>query len=213
MLFNFSNLIQNYKLNIKGAIQVGAHYGQEIEDFLKNNITNIICFEPCPEAFEKLKTNSINKALIFNFALGNDNKIVKMYVEKNNEGMSNSILKPLLHLNQYPHITFDSEINVKMKKLDDFIEENKDLKISINNYNFICLDVQGFELEVLKGCPQTLKNIDYILCEVHRDELYENCCKVDQIDKYLNQFNFNRVETTWDGGIWGDAFYIKEQLN
>jgi FkbM family methyltransferase len=213
MLFNFSNLIQNYKLNIKGAIQVGAHYGQEIEDFLKNNITNIICFEPCPEAFEKLKTNSINKALIFNFALGNDNKIVKMYVEKNNEGMSNSILKPLLHLNQYPHITFDFEINVKMKKLDDFIEENKDLKISINNYNFICLDVQGFELEVLKGCQQTLKNIDYILCEVHRDELYENCCKVDQIDKYLNQFNFNRVETTWDGGIWGDAFYIKEQLN
>ncbi len=213
MLFNFSNLIQNYKLNIKGVIQAGAHYGQEIEDFLKNNITNIICFEPCPEAFEKLKTNSINKALIFNFALGNDNKIVKMYVEKNNEGMSNSILKPLLHLNQYPHITFDFEINVKMKKLDDFIEENKDLKISINNYNFICLDVQGFELEVLKGCPQTLKNIDYILCEVHRDELYENCCKVDQIDKYLNQFNFNRVETTWDGGIWGDAFYIKEQLN
>ena len=57
MLFNLSNLIQNHKLNIKGVIQAGAHYGQEIEDFLKNDITNIICFEPCPEAFEKLKIN------------------------------------------------------------------------------------------------------------------------------------------------------------
>ena len=58
MLFNLCNLIQNYKLNIKGVIQAGAHYGQEIEDFLKNDITNIVCFEPCPEAFEKLKTKS-----------------------------------------------------------------------------------------------------------------------------------------------------------
>ena len=209
MLFNLSNLIQNHKLNIKGVIQAGAHYGQEIEDFLKNDITNIICFEPCPEAFEKLKINSINKALIFNFALGNDDKIVKMYIEKNNEGMSNSILKPVLHLNRYPHITFDSEISIKMKKLDNFIEENINLKNSINNYNFLCLDVQGFELEVLKGCQQALQNIDYILCEVNRDEVYENCAKVDQIDQYLKQFNFNRIETTWDGGIWGDALYIK----
>jgi FkbM family methyltransferase len=209
MLFNLSNLIHNYKLNIKGVIQAGAHYGQEIDDFLKNNITNIICFEPSPEAFEKLKINSINKALIFNLALGNDDKIVKMYIEKNNEGMSNSILKPILHLNQYPHITFDSEIYVKMKKLDCFIEENKFLKNSINNYNFLCLDVQGFELEVLKGCQQTLKHIDYILCEVNRDEVYENCAKVDEIDQYLSQSNFNRIKTTWDGGIWGDALYIK----
>jgi hypothetical protein len=33
MLFNFSNLIQNYKLNIKGAIQAGMNYGQEIDAF------------------------------------------------------------------------------------------------------------------------------------------------------------------------------------
>ena len=77
-----------------------------------------------------------------------------MYVEKNNEGMSNSILKPFLHLNQYPHITFDSEIDVKMKKLDDFIEENKDLKISleitpelINMLNFVMeINLQQFRL-------------------------------------------------------------------
>lgn len=210
MLFNFSNLLQKHQIKAKGIIQIGAHYGQEIEDFLKNSITNIICFEPCPEAYQKLKINSINKATVFNLALGNDNKIVKMYIENNNEGMSNSILKPNLHLNQYPHITFDSEMYVEMKRLDDFIEENNDLKILIDNYNFMCLDVQGFELEVLKGSEKTLKNINYILCEVNRDEVYENCAKVDQIDRYLRQFNFDRVETTWDGEIWGDALYIKK---
>jgi hypothetical protein len=27
--------------------------------------------------------------------------------------------------------------------------------------------------------------------------------------EYLSQSNFNRIKTTWDGGIWGDALYIK----
>nr|WP_094675987.1 FkbM family methyltransferase [Hydrocoleum sp. CS-953] len=77
------------------------------------------------------------------------------------------------------------------------------------NYNFLTIDVQGYELEVLKGSRETLKNIDYILTEVNPDELSENCARVEQLDEFIGRFNFQRVETNWEGETWGDAFYLK----
>lgn len=211
MLFNFKNLIQKYQAKINGVIQIGAHYGDEIDCFINNGITNIICFEPVPSTFEILKQNALNKAKVINLALGNENKKIEMNIETANNGQSSSILQPALHLIQYPHITFNSKIEVEMVKLDDFVQNYNKNNNQINNksYNFLCLDVQGYELEVFKGAKNTLNDIDYILCEVNRDIVYHGCPMVEELDYYLSKYNFKRVETTWDGNIWGDAFYIK----
>ena len=48
------------------------------------------------------------------------------------------------------------------------------------------------------------------MTEVNREEVYKNCPRVEELDHYLSQFNFERVETTWDGVTWGVAFYIKK---
>jgi hypothetical protein len=117
--------------------------------------------------------------------------------------MSSSILKPRKHLEQYPQIIFDQEEVVEMVRLDDFLSEKQ-------NYNFLTIDVQGYELEVLKGSQEMLTNISGILTEVNRDELYENCVQVGQLDDFLDLFDFQRVETNWEGGTWGDAFYLKK---
>jgi hypothetical protein len=72
------------------------------------------------------------------------------------------------------------------------------------------MDVQGYELEVLKGSENTLKGIDYIYTEVNRDELYENNAFIEEIDNFLD--NYTRVATDWSGNTWGDALYIKKRL-
>ena len=78
------------------------------------------------------------------------------------------------------------------------------------DYNFIAIDVQGYELEVMRGAVDTLNNIEYIVAEVNRNELYINCAKVNELDSFLGDFGFKRVETLWAGGQdWGDALYIK----
>ena len=143
------------------------------------------------------------KAKLFQLALGNENKPVKMYVETVNHGMSSSILKPQKHLEQFPQIVFDQDEIVEMVRLDDFLSEKE-------NYNFLTIDVQGYELEVLKGSRETLTYISGILTEVNRDELYSNCVRVEQLDDFLKDFDFDRVETNWEGGTWGDAFYLKK---
>ena len=91
-----------------------------------------------------------------------------------------------------------------MVRLDDELKDN-------DKYNFINIDVQGYELEVFKGSSQILKNVDYIMTEVNKSEVYKNCAMVEDLDNFLSKFNFKRVETTWDGITWGDAFYIKNQ--
>jgi hypothetical protein len=78
-------------------------------------------------------------------------------------------------------------------------------------YNFINMDVQGYELEVMRGAMNTLDKIDYIISEVNKEELYENCVRVDRLDNFLSKFGFKRVETNWEGVTWGDALYIKDK--
>jgi FkbM family methyltransferase len=203
MLLDFKNLVKKYNMKITGVIHIGAHYGQEHSLYESENITNIVYFEPLSKNYKVLKENVGDKSFIFNCALGNETKKVMMNVESANQGMSSSILKPKLHVNQYPHIVFNDTEEVDMKKLDE-------IDFDFSKFNLINIDVQGYELEVFKGSIEKLNNVDYIISEINRDEVYENCAKVDELDNFLNQFGFKRVETNWAGHTWGDALYIKK---
>jgi FkbM family methyltransferase len=206
MLFNFKTLQQNYNLHVKNIIHVGGHIGNEVIEYKKLWPASVVqIFEPHPETYKKLLLTAkpYVDVICRNTALGSQKTQMTMYVEHNNNGQSNSLLKPKLHINQYPHIVFNNTIEVEVNTLDSF---------NFNEtYNFLNIDVQGFELEVLKGSKNTLFNVDYIICEVNNAELYENCCKVDDIDSFLKAYNFLRVETVWTGTTWGDALYIKNK--
>lgn len=203
MLLDLVELKNKYNLNISGVLHIGAHFGQELLTYEKIGIKNVMFFEPLPHTFEKLKENTKGKDVtLIQTALGNTIGEVEMNVEYANQGQSSSILDPHIHLQQYPHIKFNDKIKVNITKLDTFIEDR-------DKYNFINIDVQGYELEVFKGASEYLKTIDYIMTEVNRSEVYKNCPMIEEIDKHLANYGFQRVETTWDGGTWGDAFYIK----
>ena len=126
-----------------------------------------------------------------------------MYVSDHG-GMCSSVLKPKIVLEQYPGIKFPRKETVKMIRLDD-------AEIDISDFNFINIDVQGYELEVLRGSENTLNNIDYVYTEINVEEVYENAPHVDELDKFLSTYGFSRVETDLSGTTWGDAFYIKNK--
>lgn len=204
MLLNFKNIKAKYNMNINGIIHIGAHRGQEVYDYINSGIQNIILFEPLSLNFKILEENlkdanaSINA---YQVALGNEEKIVTMYLS-DNEQMSSSILKPKKHIVNHPTVHFEGTEDVEMNRLDNFSKETSE-------FNFINMDVQGYELEVLKGAIKTLEHIDYVYCEVNRDEVYENNAYVEELDEFLKKYNMERVETEWSGGIWGDALYIR----
>lgn len=210
MLMNFKDLIQKYNLKITGVIIAGAHHGNEIPTYLNEGIEKIIAFEPCNLNHKELKKNyGNNKNIeIWPFALGSASGEIEMYIETANQGQSNSILEPKLHLEQYKHIKFHIKEMVFITTLDKVIFSDFEMATA----NFLDIDTQGYELEVLKGATETLKTIDYIYTEVYRDNVYHGNPMISEIDDFLLPFGFTRVETNWDGQTWGDAFYIKSKI-
>jgi len=214
MLIYFKYLLEKYNLKINGVIIAGAHQGNEIETYVKHEIRNIIAFEPVLSNFRILQKRweKFNFHLI-PFALGAAPGKAEMFIESANEGQSCSILEPELHKVQYPHIVFNEKETVYISTLDieiPLIEDPPTAKSQQPKANFLDIDCQGYELEVLKGATETLKTIDYIYTEVYRNNVYKGNPMITEIDNYLAPFGFTRVETNWDGQTWGDAFYIKK---
>jgi FkbM family methyltransferase len=204
MLLNLSTLVDKYNMKISGVLHIGAHFGEENSAYNCLGITNRIFFEPLKSNFQVLKNNIEKEHLLLNIALGNENKKVLMNVETANGGQSSSILNPALHLVQYPHIKFETQEEVEMKRLDD-------LGMDLSSFNFINIDVQGYELEVFKGAEKTLTHIDYIMSEINRDEVYQNGARVEQLIEFLSPYGFELVEQTWDGETWGDGFFVNKR--
>lgn len=211
-LINMKDYIIKYKIEPKGVIHIGAHFGGEIVQYNELKFKNILFVEPLSRTFEKLlelvneKNNDKDCNIIFlNKALGNKIGKEEMYVETANQGMSSSILKPAFHLNQYPGIIFPYKETVEISTLNNEIGDS-------NNYNVLNIDVQGYELEVLKGSTNILTKIDIINTEVNKVHMYENCALINEIDDFLLNFDFIKIDEDWMGDFWGDAIYIKRKF-
>ncbi len=206
MLISFTNLFDKYRMNIKGIVHIGAHYGEEIQEYVDNGIQKITVFEPLSRNFDVLtkRMQNVNADIQgHQVALGSKKGTATMFLSSN-EAQSSSILKPKQHLELHPDVSFDGTEEVEVSLLDDY---------DIGESNFINIDVQGYELEVFKGGTKTLEKVDYIYCEVNRGEVYEGNAMVEDLDEFLSTYGFERVETKWPETYytWGDALYIKKE--
>ncbi len=108
----------------------------------------VICFEPHPLIFTYLSGN---------IKLNNFNNI-----EANNVGCSDKEGKLFFsqNLDSMNHVTFDpvNSITIPVKNLDSFTE-------NLNVINLIKIDVEGFELNVLKGAEKTLEKTKVVIFE------------------------------------------------
>lgn len=79
-----------------------------------------------------------------------------------------------------------------------------------NDIGFLNIDVQGSELEVLKGAESLFtENLEFIYCEVSWDEIYENGPLLEDIDKFLDSKGYDRVGIRKDWAVHGDAIYVR----
>jgi len=205
MIVNFKKAITDYNIIPKGVIHVGGYNGDEIYEYTALDIKEMVFFEPQKDLYEQIlsKKAGNEKIITYNFGLGSTTTKLKMYRSFGNDGASSSFLEPEKHLTLHPGIAFkETEEEFNIYKMDDVII-NKEL------YNFLNMDVQGYELEVLKGGVETLKHIDIIVCEVNRDSVYKNNAHINDLDKFLEEYRFKRIEVNWLGNLWGDACYVK----
>jgi FkbM family methyltransferase len=196
----------------KCVIHVGAHYGEEALDYKNCGVEKIIWFEACRDFMSTLYSHT-QKVFGLNQQYFNEclSDVLDEEIEFNiaNNGQSSSMLELGTHAKLYPHISFVKKVKMKTKRFDKLMESQK--MLHFEEYDFINLDVQGAELKVLKGFGDLLTkpNIRAIYTEINTEKVYKDCCLVEEIDDYLNEFGFNRILTKGECSQWGDALYFR----
>lgn len=199
-----------YGFGVIGVLHAGGHVGQEWAEYLDAGAERVAFFEPDPDTYIKLcalPRSAKTHLYLVNAALGSKQGKSTMYVSDNG-GLSSSLLEPREHLRVSP-VRFPSTIDVDVTTVDAWIDSRT--SPAEQTFNVLNLDVQGYELEVLKGATSALLDVDAVRTEVNTVEMYKGCALVSDLDSFLGGKGFTRVETElYDGDTWGDALYVRK---
>ena len=169
------------------VIDAGAHIGvfslkaaKQVGDKGK-----VLAFEPEPSNFRFLirnvKANNLHNVHAFQVALGETKSFAPLYLAQ--QSWANSLCRDLLGANT-------PSISVPVWALDDFLKS-----YSISFVDFLKIDVEGYEIEVLKGVRQTLNRsaTKIAVAAYHREK------EAIEVQHYLNSLGYTTkvCSTTW----------------
>jgi len=199
-ILNF--LKKNDYTNFDVFFDVGAHKGETIELFIKNfNISKIYSFEASPINYEFLKKKFIKlqnkKIFLENIAIGSKSgrAQLKQVQESSSSTLSNINLESKYFKKKKKILNFFSNqkeyfhnIEVEMTTLNEYLKLN-----AIKNINFLKIDTEGYEFEVLLGLKEKIKDVEIVLFEHHFDDMLIKTYKFSDINKLLLENNFIKI--------------------
>ncbi len=201
---SISNLLNFFKIQVKGILHVGAHKCEELEAYLQHTASNKIWWiEAFSNLIEENLKNNPDLNIIQGVVSDKDDEEVEFKITNNT--LSSSILDLDYHKEIHPHVVVTDILKLKTKTLKSILLENN----LENEHNVLILDIQGAELLALYGLGSLLENFNAIYTEVNEKELYKDCCKVEDLDSYLSKFKFERKYINTLNG-YGNALYLKK---
>ena len=137
------------------CIDIGAHTGSYSKLLVDELGCRVICFEPNKYSFRKLKKLILlfgDKIQPFNFAVTDNNKKINLYYGDKLSQLA-SLSKDLSKINFIGNSN-KNKILVKGVSLDSFFNKYKK---RFNRIDFIKIDAEGHEFEVLLGAKKVIK--------------------------------------------------------
>lgn len=212
------NILANNPLWV---VDVGASGG--IDHRWANFTTSYkgILFEPDPREYDILKSESGKNLIVLNSALSDSGDTIDFHLCKKQQ-VSSAYLPNFDFLNRFPDARrFDvtKTIQVQADTLDNQLNKN-----DVAEIDFIKIDTQGYELPILKGSIDYLKNTIGLELEVEFVQLYKNQPLFKEVDDFVQKNRFELIDLKryyWkrkegaDIGnqkgqlIFGDALYFK----
>jgi FkbM family methyltransferase len=180
------------------VIDVGAHFGRYTIIASKRVGPNgkVIAIEAHPQNFELLncniKLNNLNNIISLNYAAFSKQTTVKLYLKSDEP--SDAIYNTLIS-NRVKSTDF---LEVQANTLDYLLQSNL---VNLEKVNWIKIDVEGAELEVLRGSTNVLANSKDIVLLIEIHTLPDGKNHYETIMDLLSRYNFNvEFEKTYGSG-------------
>lgn len=180
----FQHVLHRLKLrNIEptGFIDVGAHFG-ETNHIIRSIYPNkrIVSFEANPACEHILKQQNIEYIIGL---LGKENKTVSFYINPNDKTSTGcSIYKEESHFFQNAE-----KLELQMYRLDEIVPVEAKM-------DFLKMDVQGAEIDVLEGATKLLHTIKYIFLEVSFTVCNKDAPLFDIVFMYLYKHGYKIID-------------------
>lgn len=168
----------------RGSIffDIGANYGNRIEPLLHDEI-KIIAVEPQIECVRFLRKKFGKKITILQNGVGKEIETKLMYISTNANilsSFSREWIDSTKSSGRFKKVNWDKTRKIEMVTLDYLIA-------SYGNPDFIKIDVEGFELEVLKGLSQKVNVLSLEYTVPERKEALIDCLS------YLNNLSDSNI--------------------
>lgn len=190
------------------VVDAGAHVGGDsIEMCRLYPGSQIHSFEPVPDIFKLLKHNTrkFDRIKCHTVALSNRNGEQVLHVSSGASDGSSSFLQPKDHLTDHPDVFFNNDITVQTITLDDWAAKN-----GIAQVHLLWLDMQGFELEVLKASTVILPKVNAIHMEVSTRSTYEGVPLFNEVRNWMESQGFRvEVEAIPKGWDMGNVLFVR----
>jgi len=165
------------------------------------------CFEPDPRAIVRFEKNVGNREGIqlYKMALSDREGEITFHQSSGERvaedgqvlcrdwDLSGSIRAPKNHLKKHSWVTFASTIKVRTTTLDAWCATQ-----GLTQIDFIWMDVQGAELDVLRGGRETFRRASFVYTEYSNEELYAGQPSLRVLLRHLNGF---RVLSRYPGDV------------
>lgn len=197
---NWHSLFFRYELNVGAAIKSNLSPGSTFFDIGANVgwftllATKIVgpsgqvySFEPSPEIYTRLSENVRALKNVHTFQYGIGNKDGELEFASQGASWSASFVEAVTEINKnFLPDTPIRKIRVEIRKIDNLLSQTK-------RPDLVKIDVEGFELEVLKGATNLLSQLPVLIVEIHPPQLKLSGGSEAEIFHLLESFGYS-----WD---------------
>ena len=189
------------------VLDIGANIGYFTLIFSKlvGDNGKVYAFEPEPNNFAILKKNieinNIHNVILIQKAISDISKKISFYICDYNHAQHRA----------YPSPRCDKEITVDSITIDEYFSESKFSR----KINFVKIDVEGSEYDVINGLRKTLELNPHlkILCEFSPKQIIEHKLEPENVLQQLLDHNFKIFPITSAGEKIIDIDYTRSIIN